>query len=106
MSARIPFFPLLLRYLKILGFNLQLIFAEQKRKKNICVFLRSCQEREVHYLQLIGEQERTGLLSAAASPGPGAEPAAGWEGKAGAATAAYCAVISQGGSQASPQLCV
>ena len=27
------FFPPLLRYLKILGFNLQLVFAEQKRKK-------------------------------------------------------------------------
>lgn len=32
-SVKIPFFRLLLRYLKILGFNLQLIFAEQKRKK-------------------------------------------------------------------------
>lgn len=78
VSVKILFFPLLLRYLKILGFNLQFIFAEQKRKKY--VFLCSFYEKKkkVHCLQLIGEQERRVFCLLLLLPGAWSR---GWEGK-------------------------
>lgn len=74
MSVKIPFFPLLLRYLKILGFNLHLMFAEQKSKKYLC-FSPQLPGKRSPLFAADGEQERRDLLSTAASPGPGAEAA-------------------------------